>query len=615
MTYILGALVAMFPFFSLPWTSGVLYQSQSQLLVSVFIIITTLYLLLQRKKEAINMFDFLPVLLLALVTIISYVLSIDTVYSVSGGGVSLYSMNTACMLFSLWVLSRELTDTVSIQNGLVGFVGISTCSQIYMSFGYIFDFNWFVNPFGTLVSFSVYAGVSILIGLYLLHQKKHVPIALFGLVVSAVTLLVTDWYLLPGISFSLITLIYCFVGVYLTKGSDFVKRKGVVISFVVLFILQLCSPWIADVFASHSQRFEADKSYVQVELGASISVAEKVFGSSFVRMLFGTGPDTYTFAWHQFKPVELPGSVNITKYWDYDFAEAGSLILTQITTLGLFGLLFWLYVSFLVVVTLQKSLITRDMQSVYLSLANLLVLVVLWLSSVNIGIYLLFFILFGLMYKNIHIVPRMMVRKEYILAVLLVTQVYMCWYMVRVYKSVRIVDSALVDLYAYAHQGVQELQKTEEKVSKALSYNDTLEYRRLLSNLIVSQVDQGQFATTTSIQLLAKAEGYLSSGIQESIHFRDWMQMGRVYEYQTMFGATSSAPRAYQAYTIASVLAPTHPEPFYALSLIHLYAGNYTEANESVKKTLLLKPNYTEALLLYKQLNATNTNILGNMGV
>lgn len=615
MTYILGVLIGMFPFFSIPWTSGVLYPFQSQLLISASVIILTVYLLIQRKKETINVSDYFAVLLLAFVTALSYFFSIDKVNSVSGGGISIYSMYTLCILISMWVLSKECTDKIHVQNMLVGYVGVSSLAQIYMFFGYIFGFTWFVNPFGTLLSLSVYAGVSVLFGLYILLEKRHMPIALFGLVVSTITLMVTDWYLLPGISFSLITLVYCFVSVYLTKGSDFVKGKVVLTSFIALFILQLCSPWIADIFASQSQRFEADKSHVQVELGASVSVAEKVFGSSFVRMLFGTGPDTYTFAWHQFKPVELPGSVNITKYWDYDFSEAGSLILTQVTTLGLFGLLFWLYISFLVVVTVQKTVLSRDTQSIYLSLVSLLVLVTLWLSSVNMGMYVLFFIVFGLVYKNVHTLPRIIVKKEYILAVLLVAQIYVCWHVVQVYKSVALIDSALVDLYSYTHQGIQELQRAEGTVSTALSYADTLEYRRLLSNLIVNQVDQGQFATTTSVELLKKAEQYLSPGIQDSVHFRDWMQMGRVYEYQTLFGATSSAARAYQAYTIASVLAPTHPEPFYALSLIHLYAGNYTEANESVKKTLLLKPNYTEALLLYKQLNATNTNILGNMGV
>ncbi len=610
MQYVLGLFLGSIPFILVPWESSVLFTYHPVLFIVFSLILYFGYVSVKKGVVPVSLSNSFPIILYVLILAVSSFFSLNSAQSIFGLGNSIYTLVTGCILLGIWLMvARTVLDMTMLQKTSIAYLSIATLIQMYLLVGYVFFSNSIINPFNTLVSASAYAAVTLFVSMYLYCKKIHVPLAVFSAMLSIVVLLLTNWYLLPGISMSL--MVFALVSLYLYLVLGFQKSRYLLL---LLFVIQVLSPLVSDVFMS---RLNIRDASVQVEIGESIHVAEEVYGNSFRSMLFGTGPNTYTYVWHRYKSTELPGSVNITKYWDYDFTEAVSVVLTQVTTMGLLGLLFWLYLFVLIGSFATKSIQIKDSETLYLSVTLLALGIVLLFSSVNFGLYALFFVLTAILYAkfgDVIKVPDLGVASRYTAIIVICILLGIFVKELRVYRSVQIVDTALSELYSYTHQGLGELSYAEKQIEGALSYFDAPEYRRLLATIQLAQVDIEKELASTSFMVLKRAENVLSPSLGTSVNFRDWMLAGRVYEYQTLLGSTTSAPFTYQAYTAASLLAPTHPEPQYALALVHLYAGNTESARQSVRNVLMLKPNYNEALLLYKQLHATNTDILGNMG-
>jgi hypothetical protein len=92
----------------------------------------------------------------------------------------------------------------------------------------------------------------------------------------------------------------------------------------------------------------------QVSLGSDVSwiVAASVFVSSFARGLFGMGMDTYSISYNLYKPL----SQNLLQYNDVNFYYGASELFTQFTNNGLFWLVAWGVLGFLIIRTIKKDL-------------------------------------------------------------------------------------------------------------------------------------------------------------------------------------------------------------------------------------------------------------------
>mgnify|MGYP000317150192 FL=1 len=91
--------------------------------------------------------------------------------------------------------------------------------------------------------------------------------------------------------------------------------------------------------------------------------------------------------------------------------------------------------------------------------------------------------------------------------------------------------------------------------------------------------------------------------------YKDWIQLGKVYEAATFLGATSTATLAVEAYAEAERLNPTSPVPPYLIGRMYTLARVYQVAEEKLKKSLELKPDYTEALNLLNSVSQGERNV------
>lgn len=566
------------------------------------------YICITQKYRVISYTNLFPILFLGTAYYVSSVFSIDTTW---GTEIIMHSGSLMLIVFSIWIICHVDLQKKNIDIIATGFIYSALSLYLYTCIGYAFSYQWFTNLFGSLTSFSVYSGIVICTAVYLLQYSRQVILPIVAILFSIPIILVTDWYIIFGISFSLfVAIIISIFGA--NNWLDMRKKIGIYIFFVVLSFF---SPYISNSAFSHIQRLVPDRHNAQVELGTSVVIVEKIFDSSFVRMLFGTGPNTFLYAWHMYKPVDILDSVNNTKYWDYDFAVSGSTVLTDMANVGIFGFLFWLYIALLIAMYGRKVSNTKKPEEIYLVMILILLYTLCIFSTIEVGLYILFFVLLSVMfskYGNIYpVFGTKNIQVTYLLIPIICCVIFFVSNEYLAYKSTNTAYSVILNMYQLNKKQTDDFVKAEKKIRKAIQYKDTFEYRRLLSILQLAQMDTG----TTTQQVLAQVEADLRPVMAKSVYFRDWLQIGKLYEYYTMSGSTTSASLVYQSYRYAALLAPTHPEPQFRIALVHLYAGNYVQAKESLKRALVLKPDYQDAILLYRQLNATNVNILGNMGI
>src|SRR5207247_3546380 len=72
-------------------------------------------------------------------------------------------------------------------------------------------------------------------------------------------------------------------------------------------------------------------------------------------LLFGSGVETFAYAYYQYKPIEH----NLTSEWDYLYNKAHNEYLNYLATTGLFGLVSYLAIIFLFLFLVSKWLLTN----------------------------------------------------------------------------------------------------------------------------------------------------------------------------------------------------------------------------------------------------------------
>ncbi len=77
---------------------------------------------------------------------------------------------------------------------------------------------------------------------------------------------------------------------------------------------------------------------VSPSFAASTDIAKQTLSQSVPRVLFGSGPGTYTYDYARFKPADA----NATAFWNFRFDRAKSHLLTVFTTMGVVGTVTWL---------------------------------------------------------------------------------------------------------------------------------------------------------------------------------------------------------------------------------------------------------------------------------
>lgn len=629
-------LIAIFPIFYIPFLGDVT-AFQKYIFLSVSVLCAAIFTLRKSTNERTAIIYsgrfFYALLAFLGVTLLTGLMSYDRTMSFFGTALTVHSVATVLLVsFALlWILQEKIVNSDIYQMFRISTYISALVLPCILLCTHILDIP--VHIFGSSIGLSIYASMCVFFAVYVLEQnisKRDVWASIVSLCVSYIVLVTSNFAVLPGISILFLTAVLLFVYFVIIYDPQIHTRKVVLRAVGILTALFLLSFPL--------QKFvNTEANLVQVTAGASVHVLEGTFDEGFTQMLVGVGQNLYPILWARYKPVSFPESVNITEYWNHDFTEAFSFIATSMSTGGFIHVLLWVLIYAYVVMVIGALLKVKGTGATMLGVVTGFLWLLQLVSSPGIEwyVYAFVFLAISILYVQQNIShPWLQVRVQRVshtevssrykylyysaLVVVIMVTMGIGVQAVRAHIGTQYAVSASKDMALLYQGGQGDVQKILQNMQSAISYHDTDEYWRLLSELYVYSAD---LSLETNAGVAPQyIDGAVSAAIYsvgehaDSSNFRNWLQLGKVYEIQTHMGSTSTAPLAFDAYTRASLLAPTHPLPAFMLAQVYVYAGDNEAAKKYLQQTLTLKPNFTEALRMYNELNATSSVSSGNMG-
>ena len=163
-----------------------------------------------------------------------------------------------------------------------------------------------------------------------------------------------------------------------------------------------------------------------------------------------------------------------------------------------------------------------------------------------------------------------------------------------------------------------DINKTKEKLIKAVNADKQDEYYRALSELSVVYLGQvivdKSLVEDKAISLFKEGLGSAVAYAQEAIKINptdpvNWMQLGRVYESVISLKIDKADEAALGAYAEAFKTSPLDPSPFVVSARIAFQTKKIDEARKYLQSALVLKSDFTDALFMLSQIEAQAGNL------
>ena len=344
--------------------------------------------------------------------------------------------------------------------------------------------------------------------------------------------------------------------------------------------------------------------------------------------IFGTGVETFAFAYYKFKPV----GHNLTSEWNFLYNKAHNEFLNYLATTGIVGLgtyvLMIVYFLYLTLKRISKSELGQlparnasqsDAGGGIRSIRNL----ILALLSGYVSILITNFFGFSVVITNIYLfmIPAFVfilqdskkqeenlnnvktqalsgIGRIYILSIIIIASyllftLFKFWNADKSYAYGYNLDRAgdYQRAYSYLHKAV--LQRGDEPVFKdELSVNSAI-----LAAAIINQADKSKASDDTPLaQKLAK-EAIETSNLVTSQHSNNivfWKTRTRVF-YSLAQADSRYLSLALESIKKAYALAPTDANISYNLGVLYGQNDDIKKGIETLENTIKLRPNYKDA--------------------
>lgn len=370
-------------------------------------------------------------------------------------------------------------------------------------------------------------------------------------------------------------------------------------------------------------------SHVEVRpsWGGTFEVASHLFEGT--GSLFGSGPNTFTRQWGLYKPA----GVNETAFWNADFSQGVGLVPTALVTVGILGLLAWIFFFAMIIYEAFRIVIksSRDVQPIVMSLA--IGAFYLWTFTVmyhpGISMVALAFLLTGtLVGWGIHtgaigsyIQPtRETHAKGFILSVVLVVLAVLSLgvsaMVLRTISSDIMVNRGIV-IYntssniAAAQTFVERSLFIDDKNERA--HRAALELAMLqAASLIASKDPNASMLREQLIQAISSAIQHGLTAVSfDSADYQNWVALARVYEQLVGVQVEGAYKNAEQAYKNAIQKNPTNPLFHLRLAQLAVAQNDLVSAEQYLIQAITLKPNFAAALFLASQVAASKNDVQG----
>ncbi len=643
--YAVILLIGLLPIFFTPGLNASLGFDKSLLTIgfSFVVFVTSGFLMLRRMKVKtiipVSLLFFWSVVVTALV---SGLLSGDTQDSLRGSVVETQTVAFLAVIGLAMTIPLVLQGSKKMSLKAFIFFGLTTAllftyNILRLVFGpELLNFSSFgavtISPIGGFNDLAIIAGMTIIFGLITLVQ---LPLRI-GLQSVIAGLLLCSLVLLSVINFFAIWLVVGFFSLLLllyslsrdvifqtdkTTVSTIKNSRILFISAVVICIVSTIFIVAGDAVGGKISQITGVE-YIEVRPSpmATLDVAKSVYNED---ILFGIGPNRFSDAWRLYKDT----SINQTVFWDTDFNSGSSFITTLFVNVGLLGgiLILLFHSSFLYLG--YKMFLRSNYQDpfwYFFGLVSFAVASFVWgISYVYVpgaGILLLGAVFTGLTYvaagsllpDSVRSVPLVVNRRRgfSLMAVVILLLVISVLSLVSFGKQY--VAKAG---FTKAQMTSVSLSDFEQRIIHSFDlYPDSMFIGALAQmklseftanlNLILNSEEPTEEMEQKFLKSAQSARAYAEKAVAlDGTNPGFLIILAGVYSNLALAGLGEAQGWSETALNQAVVLDPTNPGYHLISAQINARIGDVESSKEDIKKSLKLKPNFTEALFFSTQLD------------
>jgi tetratricopeptide (TPR) repeat protein len=327
--------------------------------------------------------------------------------------------------------------------------------------------------------------------------------------------------------------------------------------------------------------------------------------------IFGIGSGNFTRAWQLYRPQ----AVITSEYFGYDFSQGSSTMTTLFVTLGVFGLLAFIM---LVMSALYSTFVSYRQNPIgkehfilgFLTLALMYFIIVSWTLPLSYAMLVVWMVISGLGLAKARLSEFHPSKKIAFLmvplTVILIVNMFITINKVRAFS-----------LYN-SSQKVTKAEEMSPYLAKAISiypydgfYRIEVEYFIQLNRNLVSTASTDQEALKKSyLENSTKAvDAGLAAVKLNPNNYQNYVSLGRAYELAVPFDKEGGFDRAKKSYQEAVKLYPENPYLYVMLARLESSAGTKEGVRQNLTEALKKKENFTDALYLMSQLEASDSKI------
>ena len=352
----------------------------------------------------------------------------------------------------------------------------------------------------------------------------------------------------------------------------------------------------------------------------TFTIAQNVFHGT--GLIFGTGPNTFTRAWDQFKPV----AVNQTQFWSVDFSSGIGVIPTSLITSGILGAIAWLAFLLAILWSAWKHFARERMSPAHslpaaLSASALLLAAFLIFYVPGPGLSFMLFLILGLLTAleagnegaawSVAFSARP--ARLFALAAVLVFALALAG--ASVYSLRASISDLLVSKAAADYRQTNDLAAALALVQDALRWypnNDTahrasVEIGFLQLQQLTAEGHAGDAALLQKTLADTIQEGLRAVSI-DSRNYQNWLSLATLYQNLGGAGVSGAYQNALDAYKKAAAANPTNPLPLVGAAQAESALGDSASAISYLDQALALKPNLAAAYYMRSQLEGVSRN-------
>ena len=624
------------------------FLKTSIIFISIFSALALFAIQSLRKNEIIipNNIIAYSVFLIPLVYVISSIFSDAPFMSLSGYGFETgtvtFLLTMAILVVLISILVRKKTHVLWYQLGLILFGVLVFIAQIAnVFFPEISGMSKILGTplmtfVGNINDFAVFFGAILLLSLSILEFSVLGRIGKIfgsiGLVISILALAFSGfsylWIVVGLFALVLFVALFSFSTYFAPEAKENKLSYTSLVVVLISAIFVIFGSSVGGLIRTELKINDTQEIYPPT-FSDTMPVVIKTMQGGVKETLIGIGPNRFVTKWLKEKPL----TSNLFPGWNVDFNFGNSLLLTNIVTVGIVGVLAWIIIFLLLVYTGIKYVFfhPKSGMSGFVTFSSFFVSVYLWITlAIHVpgsGMLTLVFFSTGIFISSLY-ASGMIHEKKYLFASSPARSFFLVLATVIILIGAVAMDYlAFAKMYAsYSYNRATSLAKAgqfaEAKalMSKAISFGESDIYFRGLAETSILELKtrSAEFSSKpnqTQGQVSALMQT-ASNSLQKAIsadpkNYGNYISFASLYQLFVSKDYAETYDYAKTAYKKALEFAPKNPSIYLSIANLEYLKGDTLAAEQNIKMALDLKPNYTQARFQWSQMQIASNDMNG----